>query len=142
VRRDLEENADLTGVNLQGELFLQRANLRARIFPMADFAARFAGAGRSRQRQLLGAELRGANLMGATLYGVEGLWLGRLGGANFMDANAPRKPSSSSMARRRFGDATRTARWFYLADASVCVLCAAPEWLRPPTPGLIWTAKR
>jgi len=37
---------------------------------------------------LLGAELRGANLMGAQLYGAEGLWLGRLGGGEFVRRHA------------------------------------------------------
>src|SRR6266702_60551 len=75
------ENADLTGVNLQGA-FLQRANLRGADLSMANLRHASLVQADLCNANLLGTELRGANLMGATLYGAEGLWLGRLGGAN------------------------------------------------------------
>ncbi len=87
------ENADLTGVNLQGA-FLQRANLRGADLSMANLRHASLVQADLCNANLLGAELRGANRMGATLYGAEGLWLGRLGGANLYDAMLPETISS------------------------------------------------
>ncbi len=105
------ENADLTGVNLQGA-FLQRANLRGADLSMANLRHASLVQADLCNANLLGAELRGANLMGATLYGAEGLWLGRLGGANLYDAMLPETISSIDGSKAVW-EATRSARWFY-----------------------------
>jgi len=115
------ENADLTGVNLQGA-FLQRANLRGADLSMANLRHASLVQADLCNANLLGAELRGANLMGATLYGAEGLWLGRLGGANLYDAMLPETISSIDGAKTVW-DATRSARWFYFLVLSVCAMC-------------------
>src|SRR5262249_36009223 len=81
-------NADLTGVNLQGAV-LQRASLRNADLAMANLKGATLVQADMTGTNLLGAELRSANLMGAQLYGAEGLWLGRLGGANLYDAMLP-----------------------------------------------------
>jgi uncharacterized protein YjbI with pentapeptide repeats len=120
------ENADLTGVNLQGA-FLQRANLRGADLSMANLRHASLVQADLCNANLLGAELRGANLMGATLYGAEGLWLGRLGGANLYDAMLPETISSIDGSKAVW-EATRSARWFYflmLTICSLCVLCVA-----------------
>jgi uncharacterized protein YjbI with pentapeptide repeats len=120
------ENADLTGVNLQGA-FLQRANLRGADLSMANLRHASLVQADLCNANLLGAELRGANLMGATLYGAEGLWLGRLGGANLYDAMLPETISSIDGSKTVW-EATRSARWFYflmLTICSLCVLCVA-----------------
>jgi uncharacterized protein YjbI with pentapeptide repeats len=116
------ENADLTGVNLQGA-FLQRANLRGADLSMANLRHASLVQADLCNANLLGAELRGANLMGATLYGAEGLWLGRLGGANLYDAMLPETISSIDGAKTVW-EATRGARWFYFLVLSVCAFCA------------------
>jgi uncharacterized protein YjbI with pentapeptide repeats len=116
------ENADLTGVNLQGA-FLQRANLRGADLSMANLRHASLVQADLGNANLLGAELRGANLMGATLYGAEGLWLGRLGGANLYDAMLPETISSVDGSKTVW-DATRSARWFYFFMLSICALCA------------------
>ncbi len=120
------EKADLTGVNLQGA-FLQRANLRGADLSMANLRHASLVQADLCNANLLGAELRGANLMGATLYGAEGLWLGRLGGANLYDAMLPETISSIDGSKTVW-EATRSARWFYflmLTICSLCVLCVA-----------------
>src|SRR5258707_11183385 len=117
------ENADLTGANLQGA-FLQRSSLLGADLSMANLRHASLVQADLCNANLLGAELRGANLMGATLYGAEGLWLGRLGGANLYDAMLPETISSIDGSKAVW-EATRTARWFYLLMLSVCVLCAA-----------------
>jgi uncharacterized protein YjbI with pentapeptide repeats len=120
------ENADLTGVNLQGA-FLQRANLRGADLSMANLRHASLVQADLCNANLLGAELRGANLMGATLYGAEGLWLGRLGGANLYDAMLPETISSIDGSKAVW-EATRSARWFYflmLTICSFCILCVA-----------------
>ncbi|HJZ62804.1 MAG TPA: pentapeptide repeat-containing protein [Candidatus Acidoferrum sp.] len=105
------ENADLTGVNLQGAI-LQRANLRNADLSMANLKGTTLARADLTGANLLGAELRGANLMGAQLYGAEGLWLGRLGGANLYDAMLPETISSIDGSKAVW-EATKTARWFY-----------------------------
>ena len=119
-------NADLTGVNLQGA-FLQRANLRGADLSMANLRHASLVQADLCNANLLGAELRGANLMGATLYGAEGLWLGRLGGANLYDAMLPETISSIDGSKAVW-EATRSARWFYFLMLTVCglfTLCVA-----------------
>src|SRR6266404_5981452 len=120
------ENADLTGVNLQGAI-LQRANLRNTDLSMANLRGASLVQADLCNANLLGAELRGANLMGATLYGAEGLWLGRLGGANLYDAMLPETISSIDGSKAVW-EATRSARWFYFLMLTICslfVLCVA-----------------
>jgi uncharacterized protein YjbI with pentapeptide repeats len=115
------ENADLTGVNLQGAI-LQRANLRNADLSMANLRGASLVQADLSNASLLGAELRGANLMGATLYGAEGLWLGRLGGANLYDAMLPETISSVDGSKAVW-EATKSARWFYLLMLSVSAIC-------------------
>jgi len=115
------ENADLTGVNLQGAI-LQRANLRNTDLSMANLRGASLVQADLCNANLLGAELRGANLMGATLYGAEGLWLGRLGGANLYDAMLPETISSIDGSKAVW-EATKTARWFYFLMLTVSTIC-------------------
>ena len=115
------ENADLTGVNLQGAI-MQRANLRNADLSMANLRGVSLVQADLCNANLLGAELRGANLMGATLYGAEGLWLGRLGGANLYDAMLPETISSIDGSKAVW-EATKTARWFYFLMLTVSALC-------------------
>ncbi len=120
------ESADLTGVNLQGAI-LQRANLRNADLSMANLRGASLVQADLCNANLLGAELRGADLMGATLYGAEGLWLGRLGGANLYDAMLPETISSIDGSKAVW-EATRSARWFYflmLAVSAICCLVVA-----------------
>src|SRR6266851_5410625 len=120
------ENADLTGVNLQGAL-LQRANLRGADLSMANLRNASLVQADLCNANLLGAELRGANLMGATMYGAEGLWLGRLGGANLHDAILPENISSIDGSKAVW-EATHIARGFYflmLIGCALCLLCVA-----------------
>src|SRR5258707_4105847 len=114
------ENADLTGVNLQSAV-LQRANLRGADLSMANLRNASLVQADLCNANLLGAELRGANLMGATMYGAEGLWLGRLGGANLYDAMLPETISSIDGSKAVW-EATRSARWFYFLMLTVCGL--------------------
>jgi uncharacterized protein YjbI with pentapeptide repeats len=116
------ENADLTGANLQGAI-LQRANLRGADLSMANLRHASLVQADLCNANLLGTEFRGANLMGATLYGAEGLWLGRLGGANLYDAMLPETISSIDGAKTVW-ETTKNARWFYFLMLSVCTLCA------------------
>lgn len=117
------ENADLTGANLQGAV-LQRANLRGADLSMADLRHASLVQADLSNTNLLGAELRGANLMGATLYGAEGVWLGRLGGANLYDAMLPETISSIDGAKTVW-ETTKNARWFYFFLLAMCALCVA-----------------
>jgi uncharacterized protein YjbI with pentapeptide repeats len=120
------ENADLTGVNLQGAI-LQRANLRNADLSMANLRGASLVQADLCNANLLGAELRGADLMGATLYGAEGLWLGRLGGANLYDAMLPETISSIDGSKAVW-EATKSARWFYflmLTASAICCLVVA-----------------
>jgi uncharacterized protein YjbI with pentapeptide repeats len=115
------ENADLTGANLQGAI-LQRANLRGADLSMANLRHATLVQADLSNTNLLGTEFRGANLMGAILYGAEGLWLGRLGGANLYDAMLPETISSIDGAKTVW-ETTKNARWFYFLMLSVCTLC-------------------
>jgi uncharacterized protein YjbI with pentapeptide repeats len=115
------ENADLTGANLQGA-FLQRANLRGADLSMANLRHASLVQADLCNANLLGTEFRGANLMGATIYGAEGLWLGRLGGANLYDAMLPETISSIDGAKTVW-ETTKSARWFYFLMLTVCALC-------------------
>jgi uncharacterized protein YjbI with pentapeptide repeats len=115
------EKADLTGANLQGA-FLQRANLRGADLSMANLRHASLVQADLCNANLLGTEFRGANLMGATLYGAEGLWLGRLGGANLYDAMLPETISSIDGAKTVW-ETTKSARWFYFLMLTVCALC-------------------
>ena len=115
------ENADFTGANLQGA-FLQRANLRGADLSMANLRHASLVQADLSNANLLGTEFRGANLMGATLYGAEGLWLGRLGGANLYDAMLPETISSIDGAKAVW-ETTKSARWFYFLMLTVCTLC-------------------
>lgn len=115
------ENADLTGANLQGA-FLQRANLRGADLSMANLRHASLVQADLCNAILLGTEFRGANLMGATLYGAEGLWLGRLGGANLYDAMLPETISSIDGSKTVW-ETTKSARWFYFLMLAVCLLC-------------------
>src|SRR5258708_4099073 len=117
------QNADPTGCNRQGA-FLQRANLRGADLSMADLRHASLVQADLGNANLPGAELRGANLMGAPVYGVEGLWLGRLGGANLYDAMLPETIPSIHCSTPVW-EATPSAPWFYLLMLSVCALCAA-----------------
>src|ERR1700720_935848 len=124
--------ADLTGVNLQGAS-LQRVNLAGADLSMANLRGAALVQADLRDTNLLGAELRGANLMGANLYGAEGVWVGRLGGANLFDAILPETVASFD-STRAIEDATKIARWFYFLMLSLsaicCLLVAATSDLR------------
>ncbi len=119
--------ADLTGVNLQGAQ-LQRANLSGADLSMANLRGANLVQSDMRDTNLLGAELRGANLMGANLYGAEGVWVGRLGGANLFDAILPETVAAFDSSKA-IEDATKVARWFYFLmlgiSAASCLLIAA-----------------
>jgi uncharacterized protein YjbI with pentapeptide repeats len=113
--------ADLTGVNLQGAS-LQRVNLSGADLSMANLRGASLIQADMRDTNLLGAELRGANLMGANLYGAEGVWVGRLGGANLFDAILPETVAAFDSARA-IEDATKNARWFYFLMLSLSAIC-------------------
>ncbi len=119
--------ADLTGVNLQGAQ-LQRANLAGADLSMANLRGTNLAQADLRDTNLLGAELRGANLMGANLYGAEGVWVGRLGGANLFDAILPETVAAFDSSKA-IEDSTKIARWFYFLmlgiSAASCLLIAA-----------------
>lgn len=115
--------ADLTGANLQGAVFdkaklesadLSMANLRGASLIQADL----------RNAILLGTDLRGANLMGATVYGAEGMWVGRLGGANLFDALLPETLLATFDGSKAIQQATRVARGFYFLTLAISVVCA------------------
>ena len=124
--------ADLTGVNLQGA-HLQRANLAGADLSMANLRGTNLAQADLRDTNLLGAELRGANLMGANLYGAEGVWVGRLGGANLFDAILPETVAAFDSSKA-IEDATKIARWFYflmlVISAASCLLIAATSDVR------------
>lgn len=123
VRADLSganlAEADLTGANLQGVL-LQKANLVGADLSMANLRNANLVEADLRETNLLGTEFSGANLMGANLYGAQGLWVGRLGGANLFDAALPEAVAALS-GSRTIEQFTQAARWFYLL---LMVLCA------------------
>lgn len=116
-------NADLTGVNLQGA-HLHKTNLRGADLSMANLRGASLVQADLRDTNLLGAELRGANLMGAMLYGAEGLWVGRLAGANLFDAILPESISAFDGAKA-IAQATKTARWVYFLAMGVVAACCA-----------------
>src|ERR1700691_3214002 len=124
--------ADLTGVNLQGAS-LQRVNLAGADLSMANLRGASLVQADMRDTNLLGAELRGANLMGANLYGAEGVWVGRLGGANLFDAILPETVAAFDSSKA-IEDATKVARWFYFLmlgiSAASCLLIAATSDVR------------
>src|SRR6267378_7403023 len=103
--------ADLTGVNLQGA-HLHRTNLVGADLSMANL----------RGASLVRAELRNANLLGANVYGVDGLWFGRLGGTNLFDAVLPESISAVDSSKA-IGDATKVARVFYFLTVGVSLIC-------------------
>ena len=113
--------ADLTGVNLQGAS-LQRVKLAGADLSMANLRGASLVQSDLRDTNLLGTELRGANLMGANLYGAEGVWVGRLGGANLFDAILPETVASFDSSRA-IEDATKVARWFYFLMLSLSAIC-------------------
>jgi len=114
-------NADLTGVNLQGAE-LAKTNLSGADLSMANLRGASLVQADLRNANLLGAELRGANLMGATLYGAEGLWVGRLGGANLFDALLPESVSTFDGAKA-IEQATKHARWYYFSLLGMSLIC-------------------
>ncbi len=117
-------NADLTGVNLRGAI-LDKAKLQGADLSMANLRGASLVQADLRDATLLGTELHGANLMGATVYGAEGMWVGRLGGANLFDALLPETLLATFDSTRAIQQATRVARLFYfmtLAISAVCVL--------------------
>jgi len=73
--------------------------------------------------------------MGATLYGAEGLWLGRLGGANLYDAMLPETISSVDGSKTVW-DATRSGPLVLFFMLGICALCALGV-ATPPTRELI-----
>jgi uncharacterized protein YjbI with pentapeptide repeats len=113
--------ADLTGVNLQGAQ-LQRANLAGADLSMANLRGASLIQADLRDTNLLGAELRGANLMGANLYGAEGVWVGRLGGANLFDAILPETVAAFDSAKA-IEESTKIARWFYFLMLTLSGIC-------------------
>ena len=113
-------SADLTGVNLQGAT-LTKVNLAGADLSMANLRGAHLVHADLRNATLLGTELRGANLMGATLYGAEGLWVGRLGGANLFDALLPESVAEFNTSNPIL-DATKVARFFYFSTLAVSVI--------------------
>jgi len=103
------QGAQLQKVNLRGA-DLSMANLRGANLVEADL----------REANLLGAEFSGANLMGANLYGAQGLWSGRLGGANLFDATLPEAVSAHD-GGKTIAQATQSARRFYLLVIGLCL---------------------
>ena len=112
---------DLTAANLQ-EAELQKANLRGAELSMVNLRNANLVEADLRDTNLLGTEFSGANLMGANLYGAQGLWAGRLGGANLFDATLPEAVAALN-GRKTIEQFTQSARWFYLLVMGVCV-CA------------------
>lgn len=115
-------NADLTGVNLQGAV-LDKAKLQGADLSMANLRGASLVRADLRETTLLGTELHGANLMGATVYGAEGMWIGRLGGANLFDALLPETLLATFDSSRAIQQATRVARWFYFMTLAMSVVC-------------------
>jgi len=112
-------DADLTGANLQGAQ-MQKAKLRGADLSMANLRNANLVEADLRDANLLGTEFSGANLMGANLYGSQGLWAGRLGGANLFDATLPEAVSALN-GSRTIEQFTQAARWFYLMLMALCV---------------------
>lgn len=114
-------NADLTGVNLQGAV-LRRVNLSGADLSMANLRGANLMQADLCNANLLGTELRGADLMGAVLYGAEGLWVGRLGGANLFDALLPESIAAVDSAKA-IDQATKVGRFFYFLMLGICAAC-------------------
>jgi uncharacterized protein YjbI with pentapeptide repeats len=115
-------NADLTGVNLHNAV-LDKARLEGADLSMANLRGASLVRADLRNATLLGTELHGANLMGATVYGAEGMWIGRLGGANLFDALLPETLLATFDGERAIQQATKVARWFYFMTLSVSAAC-------------------
>jgi uncharacterized protein YjbI with pentapeptide repeats len=111
-------DADLTGINLQGAT-LQKAILRGADLSMANLRGANLVEADLREANLLGAEFSGANLMGANLYLAEGLWAGRLGGTNLLDATLPEGVAAQD-SNKTIAQSTQAARWFYLLVICLC----------------------
>src|SRR5271157_923763 len=111
--------ADLTAVNLQGAQ-LPKVNLRGADLSMANLRGANLVEADLREANLLGAEFSGANLMGANFYGAQGLWSGRLGGANLFDATLPEALSAHD-GGKTIAQATQSARGFYLLVMGLCL---------------------
>lgn len=116
-------HADLTGANLQSAV-LDKAKLAGADLSMANLRGASLVQADLRDAILLGTELRGANLMGATVYGAEGMWVGRLGGANLFDALLPETLLANFDGSRAIQQATRVARAFYFLTLTISVACA------------------
>ena len=114
-------NADLMGLNLQGA-FLHKTSLRGADLSLANLRGASLVQADLRDANLLGTELRGANLMGAKLYGAEGLWVGRLGGANLFDATLPESIAAFD-GPKAAAQASRIARWTYWLMLAMVVIC-------------------
>ena len=114
-------NADLTGVNLQSAV-LKRSNLSGADLSMANLRGANLMQADLCNANLLGTELRGTDLMGAVLYGAEGLWVGRLGGANLFDSLLPESVVAVDSAKS-IAQATRVARVFYFLMLSISAIC-------------------
>jgi uncharacterized protein YjbI with pentapeptide repeats len=114
-------NADLTGLNLQGA-FLHKTNLRGADLSLASLRGASLVQADLRDTNLLGTELRGANLMGARLYGADGLWVGRLGGANLFDAMLPESIAAFD-GPKAVAQASRMARWTYFMMLATIIVC-------------------
>jgi uncharacterized protein YjbI with pentapeptide repeats len=115
--------ADLTGANLQGAV-LDKAKLESADLSMANLRGASLIQADLRNAILLGTDLRGANLMGATVYGAEGMWVGRLGGANLFDALLPETLLATFDGSKAIQQATRVARGFYFLTLAISVVCA------------------
>src|SRR5271165_755986 len=110
---------DLTAVNLHGAQ-LNKTNLRGADLSMANLRGANLVEADLREANLLGAEFSGANLMGANFYGAQGLWSGRLGGANLFDATLPEALSAHD-GGKTIAQATQSARGFYLLVMGLCL---------------------
>jgi uncharacterized protein YjbI with pentapeptide repeats len=115
-------NADLTGGNLQNAV-LDKARLTGADLSMANLRGASLVRADLRDATLLGTELHGANLMGATVYGAEGMWIGRLGGANLFDALLPETLLTTFDGSRAIQQATKVARWLYFLTLSISAVC-------------------
>jgi len=115
-------NADLTGVNLRGAI-LDKAKLQGADLSMANLRGASLVQADLRNATLLGTELHGVNLMGATVYGAEGMWVGRLGGANLFDALLPETLLATFDGTNAIQQATRVARFFYFMTLSLSAIC-------------------
>jgi uncharacterized protein YjbI with pentapeptide repeats len=114
--------ADFTGVNLQGAN-LDRTNFQGADLSMANLRGASLIQANLSEANLLGTEFHSANLMGALLYGSEGLWAGRLGGANLFDAVLPESVAAFDGTKGIMESSKRTQR-IYFAMLAVSALSA------------------